>query len=140
MSQKMIVRKPISIVVSLVLLLGLSVPQLAEAQPARKLDGDEKVTELLKEGRKLVDAGNLPDAIVLYRQAAALDNKNPLIFSGIGFLQANQGKFREAIDAYQQAIALDPKNADFYYALGFSEANLGNNDAAVSAYRQATPL
>ena len=87
MSEKVIVRRQTSILVSLVLLLGLTLPPLVEAQPSRKLE-DDRVTELLTEGRKLVDAGNLPDAIAIYQQAAALDSTNPRIFSGIGVLQA----------------------------------------------------
>ncbi|HEY9750721.1 MAG TPA: tetratricopeptide repeat protein, partial [Allocoleopsis sp.] len=137
--------------------IGLTAPvtQALEAQPAasskqpaiaRTLiaqansSNSEALSQLLKEGRKRVDAGDLSGAIAIYQQAASLDGKNAKIFSGIGYLQARQGNFPAAAAAYRQAVALDGKNTDFLYALGYSLANSGDNSGAAAAYRQAVAL
>ncbi|MCY7391775.1 MAG: tetratricopeptide repeat protein, partial [Leptolyngbyaceae cyanobacterium CAN_BIN12] len=109
----------------------------ANATNASRINSKDPLTQLLREGRRLANSGNVPGALAVYRQAADLDKANPKIFAGMGFLYASQGNYDAALGAYQQAIALDPKNADFHYALGFNLASLGSNDEALSAYRQA---
>ncbi len=100
----------------------------------------EQLGELLRLGREYVDAGDYPNAIAIYERAASLDNQNPKIFSGIGYLHARQGRFREAVRAYQQALSLDPDNPRFYYALAFSLANTGDYANAATAYYYAIQL
>ena len=109
---------------------------LAQAnQPASK-----KLNELLKQGRKLVEAGNYKLAIAIYQRAISLDPKNAQIYSGIGYLEARQENFPVAAQFYQQAIAIEPNNANFQYGLGYTMARLENYQAAVAAYRRASVL
>ncbi|MGH8002143.1 MAG: tetratricopeptide repeat protein, partial [Brasilonema sp.] len=96
-----------------------AIAQIRQPVPSTQSRNDEQLSELLRRGREYVDAGDYANAIAIYRQAASLDEQNPKIFSGIGYLYARQGNFLEAVRAYQQALSLDPNNADFYYALGY---------------------
>ena len=100
-------------------------------------ENTQQLNQLLEEGRKLVDSGDFRGAIIRYQEAASLEQNNPRIFSGIGYLQARQGNFLAAMEAYRKAIALAPNNADFHYALGYIMGNLGDNTGAATAYRRA---
>jgi tetratricopeptide (TPR) repeat protein len=113
-------------------------PLLAQATPSNA--NDDRLNDLIRQGRELVDAGKIPEAIAIYQQAATLAPDNARVFSAIGFLQAQQRDYQAAVAAYEQAIKLDTGNADFYYALGYSKANLNDNAGAAEAYRQATQL
>ena len=100
----------------------------------------EKLIELLEEGKELVKAKDFEGALWAYRQAAELEQEDPKIYSGIGFLHTKQGNFRNAAKAYQRAIALSPKTAAFHQALGFSLAQIGDYQGAATAYRQVRQL
>ena len=101
---------------------------------------DDKLNELLIQGREQVDADDLAGAIATYRQAATLDETNPLIFSAIGYLESSLGNYTEAIEAYQQAIALDNDEVRFHYALGYALAQSGQYAAAEAAYQDVVRL
>lgn len=101
---------------------------------------DEKLNELLIQGREQVDAEDLTGAIATYRQAATLDDSNPLIFSAIGYLESSLENYTEAIEAYQQAIALDADETRFHYALGYALAQNGQYAAAEAAYQDVVRL
>ncbi len=101
---------------------------------------DDKLNELLIQGREQVDADDLAGAIATYRQAATLDDSNPLIFSAIGYLESSLGNYTEAIEAYQQAIALDADETRFHYALGYALAQNGQYAAAEAAYQDVVRL
>jgi tetratricopeptide (TPR) repeat protein len=125
--------------------LQIALPQIAPTHTALLLaqaaqPDDDRLNDLIRQGRELVDAGKVPEAIAIYQQASALAPDNARVFSAIGFLQAKQRDYQAAVEAYEQAIKLDARNADFYYALGYSKANLNDNAGAAEAYRQATQL
>ena len=101
---------------------------------------NDRLRELLKRGRELVDANKYQAATDVYQQAAQLDPDNPKIFSGIGYLEASQGNYQDAASAYQRAINLDPDNAEFHYALAHSLAKIEDYDGATTAYYRATEL
>lgn len=99
-----------------------------------------ELKRLLEEGRRLVNAGDYNGAIAAYQQAQKLDPKNPKIYSGIGYLYAQQGQFRLALKSYHRAIAIDKNNSDFYYAVGYIRGNLGDTKGAKEAYRRSIQL
>lgn len=118
-------------------------PQLTYAQTAAQQlspADEDRLNNLLEQGRDLVQAGKVADALAVYQQAVQLAPDNARIYSAIGFLEARQSNFEAAVNAYQQAINLDANNPDFHYALGFSKANLGDYQGAAEAYRRTTQL
>jgi Flp pilus assembly protein TadD len=72
-------------------LVPTSIAQAQTSQP-----NNPRLNELLRQGRQLVDAGNVAGAIAAYEEAATLQPSNARIFSGIGFLQARQGNHAAA--------------------------------------------
>ncbi|MDJ0735304.1 MAG: tetratricopeptide repeat protein [Nostocaceae cyanobacterium] len=135
--------KQTSFIVSILLMGSITaiVPPVAEAQisMSRKKSTTE-VKRLLEEGRRLVNARDYNGALAIYQRAAALEPKNPTIFSGIGFLQAQSGNFRDALISYRRAIALNGNNSDYYYAVAYIHGNLGDMKASKEAYRKAIQL
>ncbi|MEA5502207.1 tetratricopeptide repeat protein [Halotia wernerae UHCC 0503] len=134
--------KRISLIVSVMLLgcYAATIPSVAQAQVLVAQAKNPELKQILEEGRRLVDAGDYNGAIAIYQQAATIDPKNAKIYSGIGYLYAQQGNFKGALASYRRAIAIDPNNSDFYYAVGYIKGNLGDTPGAKEAYRRAIQL
>ena len=119
-------------------------PEVSVIAQAKILVAQKKSTsqvrQLLNEGRRLVNSRDYNGAISVYKQAATLEPKNGSIFSGIGYLYAQQGNFSAALAAYRRAVALSPNNSDYHYAKGFISGNMGDNSKAKAAYRKAIQL
>lgn len=136
------VYKRISLLVG-ILLLGcgaVSIPSVAQAQTLVAQVNRAELKQMLEEGKRLVDAGDYSGAIAVYQRAAAMDNRNARIHSGIGYLYAQQGNLQAALAAYRRAIAIDPNNGDFFYAVGYIKGNMGDTRGAKEAYRRAIQL
>ena len=132
-----------SLLVSVLLIgsIAVAMPSVTQAQVlSAPQKSSPEVRQLLSEGRRLVDTGDFNGAIAIYQQAASLEPKNATIYSGIGYLYAQQGNFSSALAAYRRAVALNPNNGDYQYALGYVSGNLGDNKAAKDAYRHAIQL
>jgi Flp pilus assembly protein TadD len=132
-----------SLVVSVFLIgsIAVTMPPVTQAQVSlMPHKSSPEVRQLLSEGRKLVDTGDYSGAIAVYQQAASLEPKNATIYSGIGYLYAQQGNFPSALAAYRRAVSLNPNNGDYQYALGYIDVNLGDTKAAKEAYRRAIQL
>ncbi|WGV26819.1 tetratricopeptide repeat protein [Halotia branconii] len=134
--------KRISLIVSVMLLgcYGVTIPSVAQAQVLVAQARNPELKEMLEQGRRLVDGGDYNGAIAIYQQAATLDPKNAKIYSGIGYLYAQQGNFQGALASYRRAIGIDPNNSDFYYAVGYIKGNLGDTPGAKEAYRRSIQL
>jgi tetratricopeptide (TPR) repeat protein len=96
-----------------------------------------KLSRLLNQARKYVERGKFQEALIIYRQAALLDNRNGKIFSGIGYLYASIQNYPAAVQAYEKAVILEPNNFDFLYGLGYSLAQVNENNRAIDVYKQA---
>ena len=121
--------------------IATTMPSITQAQvlsPPQK--SSTEVKQLLQEGRRLVDTGDYGGAIAIYQEAASLEPKNATIYSGIGYLYAQQGNFPSALAAYRRAVSINPNNADYQYALGYISGTLGDNKRAKDAYRRAIQL
>lgn len=136
-------KSPFIICVLLIVGIVATIPSRVQAQVSvaqRNSRSNEEVKQLLEEGRRLVSSGDFDGAIDVYQRAATIEPRNASIYSGIGFLQARQGKFREALTSYRRAISLNPNSSDFYEAVGFIHGNLGDMKAAKEAYRKSVQL
>lgn len=121
--------------------IGIGIPSVAQAEVlVAQKQSTSQVRQLLNEGRRLVNSRDYNGAISVYQQAASLEPKNGSIFSGIGYLYAQQGNFSAALAAYRRAVTLSPNNSDYHYALAYISGNMGNNGKAKTAYRKAIQL
>ncbi|MEM7724739.1 MAG: tetratricopeptide repeat protein [Cyanobacteria bacterium P01_A01_bin.45] len=119
----------------------VAVPSMAQAEViVSQRASTAQVKRLLDEGNRRVRSRDYNGAIAIYQQAATLEPKNGSIYSGIGYIYAQQGNFSAAKIAYQRAVALSPNNADYHYALGYISGNIGDNNSAKNAYRKAIQL
>ena len=119
----------------------VAIPSVAQAEVlVAQTKSTSQVRQLLNEGRRLVNSRDYNGAISVYQQAATLEPKNGSIFSGIGYLYAQQGNFPAALAAYNRAVSLSPNNSDYHYALGFISGNMGDNNKARESYRKAIQL
>ncbi|MEO0488965.1 MAG: tetratricopeptide repeat protein, partial [Cyanobacteria bacterium J06659_2] len=102
------------------------------------LSDEEKARlgELLREAQDLIDDRDYASAIAAYQQATQIDGDNPRIYSGIGYLQIQQGNYQAAAAAYRQAIDLDPRNLPFRHGLAFSLVNAGSLQEATAVYQE----
>jgi tetratricopeptide (TPR) repeat protein len=96
----------------------------------------EQLDELLRQGQSRVAANDPAGAIAIYQQAAQIDPQNARIFSGIGYLQIQQGNYTEAITAYRRAVALDRGNLAFRYGLAHSLYHSDQLTEALATYRE----
>ncbi|NJM45111.1 MAG: tetratricopeptide repeat protein [Alkalinema sp. RU_4_3] len=108
-------------------------PSSTKPQPNKQLD------DLLKAARERVDAKDFNGAIALYQQALRLDDRNARLYSGIGYLQAQQGNYSASLESYRLASRLEPRNADFIYAQGFCLGNLNQDSEAIAPTAKRPP-
>ncbi|HTT24310.1 MAG TPA: tetratricopeptide repeat protein [Candidatus Sulfotelmatobacter sp.] len=60
----------------------------------------------------LIEASKPDEALAAYRQAAALQPKDPEAHLSAGFLLEKQNRFADAETEYKQALAIDPTSSD----------------------------
>jgi predicted O-linked N-acetylglucosamine transferase (SPINDLY family) len=85
-------------------------------------------------------AGEVDEAVDLYRAAVAADPALRRGWYNLGCLANEQGREADALDYFRRSIELDPAHAPSWHNLGQALFNLGDTDAAIEHYRQATAL
>jgi protein O-GlcNAc transferase len=78
-----------------------------------------------------------PEALPVFREAAALGPFDIDTLIGFGACLAVHGMPSEAVDIFQRAVALDPKNANAFCELGTSLYALRRWDDAKAAFQNA---
>ena len=118
-------------IVILAVLLGMAAgPALAmgsggdapKSAPAKPADPS------FSEGRKAIDAGNWPAAVVALTKAVANDPKNADAFNYLGYAYRKQQQYDQAFANYQKALAIDPEHKGAHEYIG--EAYLETNNLA----------
>ena len=94
-------------------------------------------------GATLLSRKRPEEAIVHFREAAALHPTDPISVFNIGFYEQQHGELREAIEHYRQAIVLTTRTSLKVLALnnmGHAYVDLGNNDQARECFDEARKL
>ena len=73
----------------------------------------ERSEDLLRQGRKAKDSGELVAAITHFRKAVKVDPKNAFAWANLGTTFAEEGKLEESVKAFETACQLDPKHDGF---------------------------
>jgi Flp pilus assembly protein TadD len=89
-----------------------------------------KVAALGDLAAALVQAQRYDEAILRYKQAAALAPRDARIYYNIGLVRLGQLRFPEARAAFDKAAQFDPENPDFVFLRGIAYAGLGEFDTA----------
>jgi tetratricopeptide (TPR) repeat protein len=96
--------------------------------------------ETLAQGWRYHQAGDLPRAEQLYRQAVRIDPANADAPYLLGMACQAQGKLADAAAAFGQALQLRPDHADACNHLGIVLTDLRQLDEAAARFRQALRL
>jgi tetratricopeptide (TPR) repeat protein len=84
-------------------------------------------------------AGRHREAVAAFRQAVALDRRNPAAYRALGDAYAALENWGESVDAYEQAARLAPGDAETYQKLGRAYAKLRETTSAPSATNAPPP-
>lgn len=95
------------------------------------------VAQVLQQALAHHQAGHMPQAEALYRQALAAAPLNPDALHLFGVLAYQVGQLAAAVDLISRAVAVNPSFAQAHYNLGIALKDQGLLEEAAGAYRRA---
>jgi tetratricopeptide (TPR) repeat protein len=104
---------------------------------------DMKLTDkdsCIREGNRMLDAGNYAAAEKAFIKAAEFDLKDPETMNLLGKAYYGKREYGKAILAYKSAVAKKSNFADAYYNLGDVYLAQGKPDEAMTQYKAAIRL
>jgi tetratricopeptide (TPR) repeat protein len=104
--------------------LGPTFATVAEAAPTS--------SELLEQGRKLLEAGKLAEAELVLDRAEKLAPSDPVILTLDAKVKARLGEYSSAVALLQRAIRLTPNSAQAHVDLAIAFADSGDLDSALA--------
>ncbi|MEL6250080.1 MAG: tetratricopeptide repeat protein, partial [Cyanobacteria bacterium J06627_15] len=113
-----------------------SAPALIAQSSSLSEADEDRFNELLRQAQERVDDRDYRGAIGYYQQALQIDRDNARLYSGIGYLQLQQGDYQLAVENYRQAIEREPRNLPFRYGLAFSLFQAQQFEEAADVYRE----
>jgi len=99
-----------------------------------------QVEELKSKANAAFASGKSDEAINLYTQAIALDDKNHVLYSNRSAAYAKSNKYEEALKDAEQCIALKPDFAKGYSRKGAALSFLKRYDEAITAYEEGLKI
>lgn len=90
--------------------------------------------DLTNQGLAAYEAGDLPAALSLYRDALFVDPKHPTALYNTAIAQEDLGHIAAAIDSYETCLASDPSFADAHFNL--ARLLKAKADAHMKLYRE----
>lgn len=99
----------------------------------------KRENQYIPDGYAAVDANRYPEALQLFKQAAAYDSTNDELWRMMGLAYANLGPayIDSAIRALHTSIAVQPENFLAYDILGSIYAGMNRHDTAISLYKRS---
>ena len=91
-------------------------------------------------GKQLLEAGNLEEAIVVFRRAVQLNTNDSWSYHFLGESLIKQDQFEEAVTVLRQAIELNPDFSWSHHHLGDALSQQQKWEEAIIAFRQAIKL
>lgn len=162
------VRKNISLALSLSILVSIAFGAGAQAVPPKKsmvlfnqansLSGHGKYKEAVDKykealsiepgngffyhmyGRTLAHMGLLQDAVTQYKQSMTLSKPSAELYNDIGVALANLGDYAEAACNLKKAVTINPKFIAAYNNLGVALENLGDYKQARDVFKTSLKL
>jgi tetratricopeptide (TPR) repeat protein len=112
---------------------------LATLQPL--LESGNPDADLLRLAAEMNDsAGNIPEAVELYRKAIQADPRNPQSYLGFAALSLNHEAFQAGIDMIDFGLTQIPQAAPLYLARGILFGALSKFDQATADFQHADQL
>ncbi|MEG4054325.1 MULTISPECIES: tetratricopeptide repeat protein [unclassified Microcoleus] len=104
------------------------------------MEATKTAVDYLDEGDRLVESGNLEEAIAAYRRAIELNPDHSWSHHNVGEALGKLGQFEEAIASYRRAIELNPDFSWSYHHLGDALERRQQWEEAVVVFRKAIEL
>lgn len=101
---------------------------------------DPQFQEYLQRGIASGKAGDLDSAMFAFRQALAIDPRDPEVNYYLGAVHAQKGDFAAGIEYYSLAISSDPLYVQAYSARGFAYSEQGDLVSAINDFSKAVSL
>ena len=95
------------------------------------------VDTLMREGAALMRAGRYPDAVNVFRKAAAAAPRDATLLAALGQAQHRAGNGEAAARTLKKAVKLAPDRADLQADLGVVLTEMRALEPAVAAFRRA---
>lgn len=99
-----------------------------------------KVEELKSKANSAFSAGNCDQAIDLYTQAIAIDDKNHVLYSNRSAAYAKANKFEDALKDAEKCITLKPDFVKGYSRKGAALSFLKRYDEAIAVYEEGLKI
>lgn len=97
-------------------------------------------SDLLKEGLRQANAGQIDQALATLRQAAAADSGDAAAQTALGLVALQRQQYAEAQAALERALSLDPRSETALFALGLLFEKQRQPGAARSAWQRLAAL
>ena len=97
-------------------------------------------SDLLKEGLRQANAGQLDRALATLRQAAAADTGDAAAQTALGLVALQRQQYGEAQTALERALALDPQSETALFSLGLLFEKQRQPAAARSAWQRLAAI
>lgn len=104
------------------------------------LNPEDQIVRDFKEGARLLEAGQLDEAIQKYQNVLQLNPRSEDANFNLGIAYARQGKLREAEKHYREAIRLMPQYAEAHNNLGNVLASQNRLDEAIAHFEAALKI
>ncbi len=95
---------------------------------------------LLNYGLALIEEGDYQLAEQQLKQAHAINSRNTLCLSALGYLKFRSKQYKEAAAWYQQSSMANPYNPQTFYNLGIVQQYIGNYQASQQAFDKVAEL
>jgi arylsulfatase A-like enzyme/tetratricopeptide (TPR) repeat protein len=86
------------------------------------------------------DAGDLPRAATLMREAVDLESGNASYWNSLGMVLGAKGDLAEAEKAFREAVSRDAASPKYVYNLGLALLRQGKNEEAATRFRDTVKL
>ena len=127
---------------SVLVFTGMFLAPEANAAPVGKADADglpQQARIYREAGLKLQNLGNLPEAMVFYQKAVAIDPGYAVAYNDLGIIYEAMGSFGLAEENYLKSVKIDPLYASVYTNLAlFYEGQRNLEKAAFYWGKRAT--
>ena len=106
----------------------------AAAAPERVAaqDTTQSAASQVAEGRRLIGAGRLPEALEVYRGAVRADSTLATAWSGLAATLHRLERYPEALAAIDRAASIDPRSAGIRFNRALTYSELGRVEAAAA--------
>lgn len=111
-----------------------------DVQPASPEGVNAAVSAHTVRGKSAIETENLDEALTEFKQAVALQPKNPANYFNLALLHIRRNELAEAADAFDRVITLDPSEADAYLPLAEILEKSGREQEAIETYERLIAL